>query len=151
MRSAATVLAVLLASCPVLAQPANEVLGTLTCTAVGGQAERSPSEDVFLSCLFRAEEGGYDETYSGTLKRLGDHQPIDGPVVLIWTVSGEVETLGPGILEQSYLSARSGDAEDRHLQGQKNSSIILRPFAKAGDATEQTVTVLDLNLRRTGA
>jgi len=131
---------------PLASAQAAEI-GTLTCTAVGSN---SGSEAVALSCQFRGRDGNYAETYTGMLRRPGA-QPINGPVVLMWTVSGDTETLSPGLLEQSYRGTATRDPENRKLQGQTNASIVLSPFAKTGDTAEQAVTVLNLDLKRTRA
>lgn len=150
-RTALVALAAGLTFSPACAQNAQTELGTLTCTAIEAEVNRFASEAVVLSCQFRDTAGGYAETYAGTLKRFVGAQPIDGPIVLIWTVSGEPGTLSPGILEQSYHGSEGGDPEDRKLQGRTNASIVLRPLAKVGETAEQTVTVLDLDLKHTRA
>ncbi len=134
------------------AQNEKTVLGTLTCTALEGELNRFATSAVALSCEFQAAEGGYAEKYAGTLRRLADEQRIEKPIVLMWTVSGSPEALSPGILEQHYLSsAPADDPKNRQLHGQKNASIILSPHIRNGETTEQTVTVLDLDLKRTRA
>jgi hypothetical protein len=134
------------------AQDREAELGTLTCTAVEGEANHFATEAVVLSCLFRATNGGYSETYTGTLRRFGGSEPMEGSLVLMWRVSGEDIQLAPGMLEQSYLSAIPADEpESRELRGQKNSAITLRPLAKAAETAELSVAVLDLDLKQTGA
>jgi len=137
---------------PVHAQNAKTVLGTLTCTAAEGETNRFADRAVVLSCLFSDSEGGYAETYSGTLRRQAGAKPIDKSIVFIWTVSGESGTLAPGILEQRYLgSSASGDPENRKLLGQKNAAIVLQPLIKSDQAAEDSVTTLDLDLELTRA
>ncbi len=151
-RSALAALAAGLAIAPVYAQSGKTVLGTLTCTGVEGERNRFASETVVLSCLFRDSDGGYAETYAGTLRRYIGAHPIDRSIVLIWTVSGDPGTLAPGILEQSYLGKGViGDPESWQLHGQRNASIVLRAFIQADHAAEHSVMVLDLDLELTRA
>ncbi|MCL4764843.1 MAG: DUF992 domain-containing protein [Hyphomicrobiaceae bacterium] len=153
-RSAMAALAACLTFSPAHAQNAKIVLGTLTCTAVEGEVNRFASNAVVLSCDFRATEGGYAESYVGTLRRTGEGRPIDGSIVLIWTVSGDAANFAPGILEQSYTSTRPAadpDPDSRQLHGQRDGSIVLRPFVRAEHGIEPTVTALDLDLKRTRA
>lgn len=144
--------AVCLTFLPARAQDEKTELGTLTCTAVEGEVNHFATEAVVLSCVFRATEEGYSESYAGTLRRLGGEQPIDGPLVLMWRVSGVDIVLVPGVLEQSYSRAAPADApQGIELQGQKNAAISLRPFAQTAETTERSVTSLDLDLKQTGA
>lgn len=137
---------------PAQAQDQPTELGTLTCTAVEGEVNRFATEAVILSCLFRTIEGSYSETYAGTLRRFGGAEPINGPLVLMWRVSVRNVKLSPGLLEQHYaVAAPADDPQSRELQGQNNAAISLRPFARTEETTEQSVTVLDLDLERTGA
>lgn len=137
---------------PAQAQDEAAELGTLTCTAVEGEVNRFATETVVLSCIFRATAEGYSESYAGTLRRLGGEQPIDGPLVLMWRVSGENVALSPGVLGQSYLRATPADApQGQELKGQTNAAITLRPYAQTAETTEQTVASLDLDLKQTGA
>lgn len=137
---------------PAQAQQGTAELGTLTCTAVEGEVDHFATEAAVLSCVFRAANGGYSETYTGTLRRLGGRQENDRPLVLIWRVSGENIPLSPGMLEQSYLSAApADDPRSRELRGQKNAAIALRPLAEVAETAELFVTALDLDLKQTGA
>lgn len=148
-RLALTALAIGLAVAPACAQPQRVDLGTLTCTAIEVERDQSVGgEAVNVSCQFRGRESSYAETYTGALMRSGS-QSVNGPTVLMWTVSGEAGELSPGILEQTYRARATGDPDSRKLQGQTNAAIELRPFAKVDQATEQTITVLDLSLKRT--
>ncbi len=128
------------------------VLGVLTCTAVEGKDERSATEPLAVSCHFQSEAGGYTEEYVGTLRRLVGKQEFKKPVVLMWTVSADPGALSPGILEQRYLSSAPVDSPTtRQLLGEKNEAIKLSPFTNNDKKNELPVTVLDLNLKRTGA
>lgn len=138
---------------PAKAQEEKKVeLGTLTCTAVEGERNRFAAEAVALSCVFRATQEGYSESYAGTLRRLGGEGPIDGPLVLMWRVAGDDVALSPGVLQQSYTRTTPTDAaQGLELKGQTNTAITLRPFAHAAETTERTVASLDLDLKQTGA
>ncbi len=133
-------------------QNEKTVLGVLTCTAIEGRDQHSATEPLAISCRFQAEADGYTEDYVGTLRRPAGKQPPENPIVLMWTVSADPAVLSPGVLEQRYLSSAPADApESRQLLGQRNESIVLSPFSENGNRTEHTVTVLDLDLKRTGA
>jgi len=133
-------------------QNEKTVVGVLTCTAFEGHVERTATERLAISCRFQAKAGGYTEDYVGTLRRLAGKLPLGKPIALMWTVSADPAVLSPGVLGQSYLSSAPADApESRQLQGQKNESIVLSPFSGNGNKAEHTVTVLDLDLKRTGA
>lgn len=137
---------------PARAQEAKAEMGTLTCTAVEGEVNHFATAAVVLSCTFRATGDGYSESYAGTLRRLGSEQPINGPFVLMWRVSGVNVALSPGILEQSYTRAAPANApQGLELKGEKNAAITLRPFAQTAKTAERSVSSLDLDLKQTGA
>lgn len=130
---------------------ADTLLGTLTCT-IAKHERNNDTRPSMLSCQFRATDGGYTETYIGTLRMKEGQHPGQRSTVLMWTVSGKDVALAPGILEQNYVgSEQDDDPGIRQLKGQKNALLSLRPLTSRGEGAEHTVTILDLTLKRTGA
>jgi hypothetical protein len=111
-------------------------LGTLTCSVLG-EAPRADSgtpaemaQGRAALCRFRPGDSGPEETYTATLKFIG--QKPGGPdlnktLMLVVKVPFSV-ALASGLLEQTYAAdASTAAGRAGPLIGQRNSSFVLHP------------------------
>jgi hypothetical protein len=159
IRMTVAALVCLLAGAATLAQELTSNLGMLTCTAVDGDKKAdaaTPADTADLQCSFKPTKSGPEETYSGTIQRVGQ-KALSGKVVLMWVVSAPPTTqLVPGLLEQTYVSGKpltgtggaDGSSVDQVLYGQEKKSITLRQIKNPGaESMTPAVTIVDLHLK----
>lgn len=135
--------------------PPRATLGTLTCTlaASGEKQDMPPGEERAMRCAFKPAESGAEHVYTGTIRKVGAGEQLQGKLVLIWVVQGPANTkLTPGLIAQTYVGGSRGQgaskgAASQGLVGERNSEIIMRPETPhAGADTGPAVTVIELKL-----
>jgi len=134
-------------------------IGVLTCTlSEHVERETNPdSETRAMHCSFKPEGTGPEETYSGEIKKVGQHDELAGKKVLIWAVLGPSDReLTPAILEQTYMGEVASDPLDKSqppklLVGERDDAFSLQPITD--DALEpsagRSVTVVALRIKST--
>lgn len=138
-----------LLAAPLSAQVAGDNVGTLTCT-VADPAPSSESAKRAIRCAFQQTGGGGEQIYAGTISRQGNTPLPDTKVVLIWVVRTglDVETK-PGFLAQTYVGqpAAAHRRSVMLLVGQTNRNVVLQSSTATAGPEDDTVTVLELELR----
>jgi hypothetical protein len=150
---AASALALALASSD--PAPAQRVkAGLLTCDVSGGLGFIVGSQKE-VSCLFSPDQAGPQESYAGTITKIGLDIGITAGGVMVWGVFTETNQ-GPGFLAGDYLGA-SGEASvaaglgANVLLGGSNRTVALQPVSVSSDAgLNVAVGVADLHLRPLG-
>jgi hypothetical protein len=136
------------------AQTQRTNLGTLTCTlAESGEKQATPpSEERAMRCAFKPTESGAEQTYTGTIRKMGPAQELQGRLVLIWIVQGPSDAkLGPGLLAQTYVGgATEGSpkgAAAKGLVGESRKEIVMQPeTVQGGPETAAAITVMELKV-----
>lgn len=133
------------------AQSTRTNLGTLTCTVADSDlpSTRPENQERGVRCSFRGAGAGPEQTYSGTITRLGDDRLPNSSTVQIWAVHGPADSEAvPGFLAQSYVGRplSSGDQSTLALTGQSDSDIVLQASTPIGRPGSDGVTLLDLKL-----
>lgn len=137
---------------PANAQTPRTNLGTLTCT-LSQEAEKQAApagEERAMRCAFKPTGSGVEQTYSGTIRRVGDGQQPKGKLVMIWIVQGPAEIeMEPGLLAQTYVGSpqRSPNpAASATLVGERNKDIMLRAETNPEASEGFFVTVIELKM-----
>ena len=142
----------MMGNAPAAGQSGRVNLGTLTCTVA---EEETPQRDAAgeqrsVRCVFRAAAGGAEQTYGGSITRVGSDRIPNAKAVMIWAVWGPEEVAkAPGALEQSYVgqSAEGQKAPTQPgLVGRTNRNISLQPSTVSDAPSDEGITVLDLQL-----
>jgi hypothetical protein len=133
------------------AQVAPEHLGSLTCSLAEEAASDSGGlgQSRSIHCVFRYEGSGLEESYTGTLRTVGDAGQIAGNAAMIWAVrgAGDVEA-GPGLLQQTFTAARpESDAAPPPLLGEGKSSLSLQPMRRRDQKEGGAIVVLGVDLQ----
>lgn len=137
------------------AQEVRDNIGVLTCTLSGSrdaQAAQPPAssgDSRNLSCVFKPDGGGAEETYVGLIRVVGGTDALSGKQVLIWVVMGpSKKTRAPGALAQTYVgeAAPPGTAA-RILVGERDPLFGLAPMTNsAAPRGGEAVTVIELRV-----
>jgi hypothetical protein len=135
--------------------PAQRVkAGLLTCDVSGGLGFIVGSQKE-VSCLFSPDQPGPQETYLGTITKIGLDLGITAGGVMVWGVYTETFQ-GSGFLAGDYLGA-SGEASiaaglgANVLVGGSNRTVALQPVSVSGQVgLNLAVGVADLHLRPAG-
>jgi hypothetical protein len=144
----------LLCAGPALAQVPRSNIGTLTCTLAAEAEKQSPStpgEERAMRCAFKPTQSGAEQTFSGTIRKIGAGQQLQGKLVLIWVVEAPTgATLKPGLLAQSYVGRQAEGAPKgaagAGLVGETNRDIVMKPETQPGAAESGVVTMMELKL-----
>jgi hypothetical protein len=114
-------------------QRADSEVGVLTCSvnappaASNNEVVQADSQLRDAICTFRPRKG-VEETYIGTVQGLS--LSADNGGVTIWSVKVDLDTLPPGLLQQSYAADPAVPADQlAPLVGETNSSIVLHSMA----------------------
>lgn len=124
-----------------LAQEARTTVGFLTCTLAAHADPQITSETMTaggtteMLCLFSRNEGGADESYSGTVQSVSQDVGHVQDRVMIWLVKAPTAlALGTGVLQQTYVVEPSSvDASASSLVGGANKAITLQSMAERND------------------
>jgi hypothetical protein len=142
----------LLAPAAASAQTPRSNLGTLTCT-LSQEAEKQAApagEERAMRCAFKPTGNGAEQTYTGSIRRVGQGEAPGGRLVMIWVVQGPAAIeLEPGLLAQTYVgsSERSQNpSAGAMLIGERNRDIFLRAETAPGGSSEVVITVLELKV-----
>lgn len=137
----------------VSAQAPRTNLGTLTCTlAESAHKQISPTgEERAIRCAFKPLQSGAEQTYTGSIRRVGQGEAPTGKLVMIWVVQGPPNIkLDPGLLEQTYVGAperSSNRAATATLVGERNKDIVMRAeTANEASVSTAVVTVMELKI-----
>ena len=122
-------------SCPAWAALQTNI-GVLTCTLAeeGDTGETPPSQTRAMTCAFKPQGTGPEESYLGEIQKVGSQSALDGKLVLIWVVMGPGDReLSPGLLEQTYVgelgpSSTGAPQAPKALVGKNDSAYSLRPL-----------------------
>lgn len=137
------------------AQEVRDNIGVLTCTLAGNrdaqaaQPPTGPGDTRNMSCVFKPDGGGAEETYVGLIRVVGGGDALTGKQVLIWVVMGPFKkTRAPGALAQTYVgeAAPPGTAA-RILVGERDPLFGLAPMTNSAAPKEgEAVTVIELRV-----
>jgi hypothetical protein len=109
--------------------------GLLTCDVSGGIGLIITSHKQ-VACTFKAERGGRQEDYDGTITKYGLDIGLTGAGVMVWAVFTDT-VAGPGFLAGDYFGA-SGEASviaglgANVLLGGSNRTVALQPVSVSG-------------------
>ncbi len=128
-------------------------IGVLTCTLApaGDKGVTPPSQTRAMTCAFKPNGAGPEESYTGVIQKVGSQTELTGELVQIWVVMGPDRELQPGLLQQTYVGkvAPAPDAKAQQpkiLIGETDDSFALRPMSndptKNNAAGSVTVVVL---------
>jgi Protein of unknown function (DUF992) len=134
------------------AQTARSNLGTLTCT-LSQEAEKQTApagEERLMRCAFKPAGNGAEQTYTGSIRRVGQTETPSGRLVMIWVVQGPTEIeLEPGLLAQTYVGSPDRGQSPTGggmLIGERNRDISLRTETSPEAPAGLVVTVLELKV-----
>jgi hypothetical protein len=155
MRYLITVGALALAIASSVPAPAQRIkAGVLTCDVSGGLGFIVGSQKE-VSCLFSPDQAGPQETYLGTITKIGLDIGITTGGVMVWGVFTETMQ-GSGFLAGDYVGA-SGEASiaaglgANVLVGGSNRTVALQPLSVSGQTgLNLAVGAADLHLRPAG-
>ena len=134
------------------AQTTRSNLGTLTCT-LSQEAEKQTApagEERVMRCAFKPTGNGAEQTYTGSIRRVGQGEAPGGRLVMIWVVQGPAEIeLEPGLLAQTYVGSperSQNPTTSAMLIGERNRDISLRAETAPAAPSDVVVTVLELKI-----
>jgi hypothetical protein len=139
-------------SCPASAAVQTNI-GVLTCTLAesGDTGVTPPSQTRAMTCAFKPQGMGPEESYLGEIQKVGSDSALTGKLVLIWVVMGPGDRdLKPGLLEQTYVGEVAPAEADtpqmpKMLVGKSDEAYALRPMTdgdKEGASGSVTIVVL---------
>lgn len=106
-----------------------------------------------MRCAFKPTGSGAEQTYTGTIRKVGPGQELKGRLVLIWVVQGPADTkLAPGLLAQTYVDGGATDstskgAASNALVGERHKDILMQPETVQGEPQGgPAVTVMELKV-----
>jgi hypothetical protein len=84
-----------------------------------------------MLCVFKLNEGGTEETYTGTFQSISAERAPRVGLVMIWDVKATLAVTGvPGLLQQLYvMDAAAAPGRTSPLIGDTNHSVVLETIA----------------------
>jgi hypothetical protein len=92
-------------------------------------------------------------TYSGTIRKVGAGQQLEGKLVMIWVVQGPKDVkLEPGLFAQTYVGggdpSSSKGAAASSLMGEENKDITLHAETAPGvPSTGRSIMTMELKVQ----
>jgi hypothetical protein len=135
MAFAAAAGALAMAAAPASAQPRQVRVGQLTCTLSAGVGLVVGSQRN-VNCIFRGQPGEPDETYTGTMTRIGLDLGVTSGGVIVWTVFADTNRYA-GMLAGKYggataeVSVAAGLGANV-LIGGSHQTVALQPVSLQG-------------------
>ncbi len=120
---------------PADAQPRRIQVGTLTCSLSAGVGMIVGSRRN-VKCLFKGQLGEPEETYTGTMTRVGLDIGVTSGSAIIWAVFSETNRYA-GMLTGTYTGASAevsiaAGLGANVLVGGSNSTVALQPLSVQG-------------------